>query len=239
ACEFIHDLYHTRRPAPMTRTRPQHESTLLHRAEHVVRLGLALCRARRFDQGREMPAELVEAGARHARDPHSVELHVGRCDVGLAADDDTRPFQELRSVTTELIEQHALLLRRRAAVDRSEVAEDHEHACPFPAFGKPTSAASAISFSSSCNHRSSPYSPCSAKLGARRAFDKNRALPRPPRPPRAASQVSPWCTRSASSSPSSERTTVPSGTSTTRSAPPLPCNFWPRPWVPDPALRCG
>ena len=52
------------------------------------------------------------------------------------------------------------------------------------------------------SQRSSPYSPCSAKLGARRAFDRKRALPRPPRPPRAASQRSPWRTRSASTSPS-------------------------------------
>ena len=108
-----------------------------------------------------------------------------------------------------------------------------------PRSGNPTSAASASSLSSSCSHCSSPYSPCSAKLGARRAFDRNRALPRPPCPPRAASQRSPWRTRSASSSPSRGRTVVPSGTSTTRSAPPLPCSFLPGPCVPDVALRCG
>ncbi len=60
---------------------------------------------------------------------------------------------------------------------------------------------------------SSPYSPCSAKLGARRAFERNRVLPRPPRPPRAASQVSPWLTRSATISwVLRSRTVVPSGT---------------------------
>ena len=51
-------------------------------------------------------------------------------------------------------------------------------------------------------------SPCSANAGARRRFDRNRALPRPPRPPAAASQRSPWCTRSASSSPSRVARTV-------------------------------
>ena len=35
------------------------------------------------------------------------------------------------------------------------------------------------------------------------------------------------------------RTTVPSGTSTTRSSPPAPCCFLPVPCVPEPALRCG
>ena len=42
-----------------------------------------------------------------------------------------------------------------------------------------------MSLSSRRSQRSSPTSPCSAKAGARRRFDRKRALPRPPRPPSA------------------------------------------------------
>ena len=104
----------------------------------------------------------------------------------------------------------------------------------LPAFGNPTSAASASSFSSSRSHRSSPYSPCSAKLGAARSTGSARCRARPGR--RAASQRSPWRTRSASNSLSGPYTTVPSGTSTTRSLPPTPCCFLPEPCVPEPRL---
>ena len=61
----------------------------------------------------------------------------------------------------------------------------------LPALGKPTRATSAMSFSSRSSQRSSPTSPCSANDGARRRLDRKRALPRPPWPPRAASQRSP------------------------------------------------
>ena len=53
----------------------------------------------------------------------------------------------------------------------------------LPEFGNPTSATSARSLSSRSSQRSSPASPCSAKAGARRRLLRNRALPRPPRPP--------------------------------------------------------
>ena len=89
----------------------------------------------------------------------------------------------------------------------------------LPTFGKPTSATSAMSFSSSRNHASSPTSPCSAKPGARRRFERKRLLPRPPCPPAAALHRSPADTRSASTSPSSVATTVPSGTGTTSVVP--------------------
>src|SRR5690349_21199486 len=110
----------------------------------------------------------------------------------------------------------------------------------LPALGNPMSAASAMRRSSSRNQRCSPYSPCSAKVGARRALVRKRRLPRPPRPPRAASQRSPWVTRSASTwSVSWSRTVVPSGTITTRSCPLAPCRCLPCPCVPDSAFRCG
>ena len=86
---------------------------------------------------------------------------------------------------------------------------------------------------------SSPYSPCSANDGARRAFERKRALPRPPLPPRAASQRSPSATRSASSSPSERGRPCPRVRRSTRSAPAEPCFFLPEPCVPDVALRCG
>ena len=71
----------------------------------------------------------------------------------------------------------------------------------LPTFGNPTRATSASSLSSSRSQRSSPTSPCSAKDGARRRFDRNRALPRPPCPPAAARHRSPAWTRSASTAP--------------------------------------
>ncbi len=109
----------------------------------------------------------------------------------------------------------------------------------LPTLGNPTSATSAINFNSRLSHRSSPTSPCSAKEGARRRLDRKRALPRPPWPPRPASQRSPSATRSASSSPSRSRTTVPSGTRTSRSAPRRPWRPLPCPWVPSPPRRWG
>ena len=110
----------------------------------------------------------------------------------------------------------------------------------LPALGNPTSATSAMSFSSSLSQRSVPSSPCSQNRGARRRFDRNLALPRPPRPPSAASQRSPWRTRSASTSPVyRSRATVPSGTVTTWSWPVRPCMSLPLPCTPSPPRRCG
>ena len=75
-------------------------------------------------------------------------------------------------------------------------------ACSCPRWGSRRGRRRPCSLSSSRSQRSSPTSPCSAKLGARRRLDRKRALPRPPRPPSAASQRSPAWTRSASTSPS-------------------------------------
>ena len=55
----------------------------------------------------------------------------------------------------------------------------------LPALGNPTSATSAMSLSSMSSQRSWPFSPCSAKAGARRRLERKRALPRPPWPPSA------------------------------------------------------
>src|SRR5260370_70603 len=97
------------------------------------------------------------------------------------------------------------------------------------ALGKPRRAASAGSCTSRRSQCSSAYSPCSAKLGARRALERKRALPRPPRPPGAATNRSPCWARSARSSPSRACTSVPSGTGTTRSVPRVPCRPLPDP----------
>src|SRR5215472_2975817 len=109
----------------------------------------------------------------------------------------------------------------------------------FPAFGKPTSPASAMVFSSSSSSRLSPGSPRSANPGALRFADASAAFPSPPRPPLAATNCVPAPTRSASTSPSGVLTTVPSGTPMSRSAPSAPLRFEPAPALPLPARRSG
>ena len=74
----------------------------------------------------------------------------------------------------------------------------------------------------------------------RAASVRQEARVAPPAAAAARGEVrSPWCTRSASSSPSRARTIVPSGTATTRSSPLAPCCFLPAPCLPDGARRCG
>ena len=113
----------------------------------------------------------------------------------------------------------------------------------LPADGMPTKAASAMSFISSSIQRSSAGSPSSAKAGARRVEVTKWMLPRPPMPPRATVTDSPSWVRSAIISPTSpssskySRTTVPTGTFSTRSSPVAPCMRLPRPWVPRSALK--
>ncbi len=67
----------------------------------------------------------------------------------------------------------------------------------LPAFGSPTSAASASSLSLSSSVASSPGSPVSAKRGVRRVGEAKRLLPRPAMPPRAATTRAPGAARSA------------------------------------------
>ena len=61
-----------------------------------------------------------------------------------------------------------------------------ERMLDFPAFGKPASPTSAISFSSSVKFLSSPGSPFSANFGARLEEVAKWEFPRPPFPPCAA-----------------------------------------------------
>ena len=110
----------------------------------------------------------------------------------------------------------------------------------LPTLGNPTRATSAISLSSRRSQRSSPSSPCSANDGARRRLERKRALPRPPRPPAAASQRSP-----ASHEVGEHRRPPGRGPPCPR-APGRPGRRRPgrgascrRPWVPLPARRCG
>src|SRR6266550_929766 len=99
--------------------------------------------------------------------------------------------------------------------------------------------ASATVFSSSTSERSTPGSPRRANPGARRRGEASAALPSPPRPPCAATNLVPAPTRSASTSPSSVFITVPSGTRTTRSPPAAPLRLEPDPCLPLPARRTG
>src|SRR5664280_1818564 len=109
----------------------------------------------------------------------------------------------------------------------------------LPTLGKPTRATSATRASSSSYHSSWPFSPCSAKAGARRLLERKLALPLPPRPPSPASHRSPGLTRSARTVPSWRLARVPTGTGTSRSAPRAPCFFLPPPWPPSPPRRWG
>ena len=85
---------------------------------------------------RHRPDEPAHAVAGDRRD-HQAAFAVGAevadvgDEVGLRPDDEPRPGEQLRSVGGQLVEQHALLLRRRHAVERSEVDEQAQHPSPF------------------------------------------------------------------------------------------------------------
>src|SRR5215469_8354182 len=115
----------------------------------------------------------------------------------------------------------------------AEISDD------LPALGNPTRPASATVLSSSTRVCSAPGSPRKAKPGALRLGVASAALPSPPRPPWAATNLVPAPIRSASTSPSSVVTTVPSGTGTTRSPPSAPLRFEPEPCLPLAARRSG
>src|SRR6266498_3961099 len=108
----------------------------------------------------------------------------------------------------------------------------------LPALGKPTRPTSASSRSSSRRRRCCPGSPRSWKCATRLPADRE-ALPRPPRPPLAATKRAPGVARSASRRPCSSRAMVPTGTGRIRSSPSAPLRLLPWPWVPLPARWCG
>ena len=122
----------------------------------------------------------------------------------------------------------------------SGVARDsRDSSVDLPAFGKPTSPASAMTLSSSEIHRSSPLSPGSNCRGARLVDDLKWTLPRPPLPPFAATTSSPGSTRSLSTLPRSRsRTMVPGGTMSTMSSAFLPAHFAAMPASPLRAFQC-
>src|SRR5579863_4265064 len=109
----------------------------------------------------------------------------------------------------------------------------------LPALGKPTSPTSAIVFSSRTRSCSWPGSPLRANPGALRRGLARAALPRPPRPPAAATNLVPTPTRSARTSPSAVFTSVPFGTGMIRSVPSAPVRLEPSPCRPLPARRTG
>ena len=104
----------------------------------------------------------------------------------------------------------------------------------LPAFGRPTSAASARSLRRSSISRSSPGKPTSAKRGVCRLGPAKCLLPRPPVPPFATTTRAPTCARSAASS-SPSKTCVPTGTGSTASSPRAPFEPRPPPAPPRPA----
>ena len=87
--------------------------------------------------------------------------------------------------------------------------------------------------------RASPGSPNSAKPGALRRGDARAALPSPPRPPPARTNVSPGVIKSMITFPFASVTTVPRGTSTMTSSASAPLRFDPCPGLPCVARRCG
>ncbi len=105
----------------------------------------------------------------------------------------------------------------------------------MPAFGSPTSAASATSFSRSSSSASSPGRPVSAKRGVWRVAVAKRAFPRPATPPFASTSRRPGAARSTSSSSSPAlQTCVPTGTARTTSSPLAPWRRLPPPFPPRP-----
>ena len=107
----------------------------------------------------------------------------------------------------------------------------------LPALGYPTSAISATLFNSSESWAFSPGSPSNANPGARLFEEESAAFPNPPAPPRAAINFVPLPNKSAMSSPSAPRITVPSGTGTIKSSPSGPSLCPPFPNRPDVARR--
>src|SRR5262245_33524430 len=97
-----------------------------------------------------------------------------------------------------------------------------------------------MSFSSSRTRRDSPLSPGSDRRGACCTALAKLLLPRPPRPPAATTQVSPSRTRSRRRCPrSASWICVPTGTSTTRSAPFAPLRLRGPPGRPSSASWIG
>ena len=92
----------------------------------------------------------------------------------------------------------------------------------LPALGKPIRPTSATVFNSRTTSRLTPGSPRRAKPGARRLVEARAALPNPPRPPSAITNLVPAPTKSARTVPSLRETTVPSGTGSSRSGPNAP-----------------
>src|SRR5205814_3947947 len=107
----------------------------------------------------------------------------------------------------------------------------------LPALGRPTSAASARSFSLRSKSASSPGEPTSAKRGVWRVGVAKRRLPRPPCPPRPSTACAPGCARSTIRFPSASKTWVPTGTGNSMRPPSAPCLPEPPPWPPRPPLN--
>lgn len=99
---------------------------------------------------------------------------------------------------------------------------------------------SAVSFSSRRRARSSPFSPRSQIRGACRTEVAKLRFPRPRSPPRARTTSSPGFARSARISPVlKSRTTVPTGTKISLSAPLAPQRAFRPPSLPSPARNFG
>ena len=106
----------------------------------------------------------------------------------------------------------------------------------LPAFGKPTSAASASSFSRSSSHSSSPGSPVSAKRGACRVGVAKRLLPAAGRAAARDDDARTGMREVGEQPPLVVEDLRPDGTRSSASSPEAPCFSAPRPLPPRPAL---
>ena len=107
----------------------------------------------------------------------------------------------------------------------------------MPAFGRPTSAASARSLRRSSISRSSPGMPTSAKRGVCRLGPAKCLLPRPPVPPFADDDARARAARGRRRARSPSKTCVPTGTASTASSPRAPFERRPPPPPPRPGAQ--
>ena len=126
-----------RRPAvdaPRVVALAHDREALLRRPQHDVRLGLAFARrAPRRPASRPRPRNSSRPGTRDRRDARARRtVRLQSRDVGLAADDDARPVEQLGPVAAAARRAAPRSCSAGAAsVDGREVEQEHEHARPL------------------------------------------------------------------------------------------------------------
>ncbi len=101
--------------------------TFGHGAMDHEALGDGLGVASLVHEARHLADDVAHAVAGDRAHPRALPLDVGVGDIRARADDDAGPLEQVGLVAAELVEQHPLLLRRRAALGRREVDEHDEH----------------------------------------------------------------------------------------------------------------